>query len=125
MRRGGLSGKGSERRTGGRRDTWRYVENLMILIGGPGGHRIPDAFKAFCIIVSFTAANTSRIFVVSVACVRLPRHQIRSRAGLGNEDRVLWVNIEPSSICLHELEQDKLGSFIHVRSTNVLRTVAF
>ena len=36
-----------------------------------GHYKIPDAFKAFCIIVSFTAANTSRIFVVSVACVRL------------------------------------------------------
>ena len=43
----------------------------LILIGGSGHHRIPEAFRAFCIIVSFTAANTSRIFVVSVACVRL------------------------------------------------------
>jgi len=42
-----------------------------ILIGGSGRHRIPEAFSAFCIIVSFTAANTSRIFEVSVACVRL------------------------------------------------------
>lgn len=33
-------------------------------------HRIPLSFNAFCNIVSFTAANTSRIFVVSVACVR-------------------------------------------------------
>jgi len=36
-----------------------------------GVHRIPESFSAFCSIVSFTAAKTSRIFVVSVACVRL------------------------------------------------------
>ena len=44
-----------------------------IFIGGHGSYRIPEAFKAFCIIVSFTAAKTSRIFVVSVACVRLQK----------------------------------------------------
>jgi hypothetical protein len=33
-------------------------------------YRMPESFKAFCNIVSFTAANTSRIFVVSVACVK-------------------------------------------------------
>lgn len=43
----------------------------------------------------------------------------------GEEGHVLWVNIEPSSIRLHELQEDKLGSFVHVRSTNVLRTIAF
>jgi hypothetical protein len=34
-------------------------------------YRMPESFNAFCSIVSFTAANTSRIFVVSVACVKL------------------------------------------------------
>lgn len=33
-------------------------------------HRIPESLRAFCSIVSFTAANTSLIFDVSVACVR-------------------------------------------------------
>ena len=32
---------------------------------------MPESFSAFCSIVSFTAANTSLIFDVSVACVRL------------------------------------------------------
>ena len=32
---------------------------------------MPESFKAFCRMVSFTAAKTSLIFVVSVACVRL------------------------------------------------------
>ena len=56
-------GEGAEIRVGGNR--------TPILIGGSGRHRIPEAFSAFCIIVSLTAANTSRIFEVSVACVRL------------------------------------------------------
>jgi hypothetical protein len=34
-------------------------------------YRIPESFKAFCSMVSFTAAKTSRIFDVSVACVKL------------------------------------------------------
>jgi len=33
--------------------------------------RMPESFRAFWRIVSFTAAKTSRIFDVSVACVRL------------------------------------------------------
>ena len=38
---------------------------------GSLNHNIPESFSAFCNIVSFTAAKTSRMFVVSVACVRL------------------------------------------------------
>ena len=36
-----------------------------------GDHNIPESLRAFCKIVSFTAAKTSRTLVVSVACVRL------------------------------------------------------
>ena len=32
---------------------------------------MPESLSAFCSIVSFTAAKTSRMFDVSVACVRL------------------------------------------------------
>jgi hypothetical protein len=34
---------------------------------------MPESFSAFCSIVSLTAAKTSRILDVSVACVRLAR----------------------------------------------------
>ena len=41
-------------------------------IGDLGNYyRIPESLRAFCRIVSLTAAKTRRIFVVSVACVRL------------------------------------------------------
>jgi hypothetical protein len=36
-----------------------------------GDHNMPESLSAFCKIVSFTAAKTSRIFDVSVACVKL------------------------------------------------------
>ena len=100
-----------------------------IFIGGHGGYRIPEAFKAFCIIVSFTAAKTSRIFVVSVACVRLQKGQgtkldhEQEANSRGVEEDALWVNVEPGSICLHELEQDEFGSLVHVWTADVLRTV--
>lgn len=33
-------------------------------------HKMPESLSAFCKIVSLTAAKTSRMFDVSVACVR-------------------------------------------------------
>jgi len=38
---------------------------------GPCNQRIPESLRAFCSMVSFTAAKTRRMFDVSVACVRL------------------------------------------------------
>lgn len=35
------------------------------------GYRIPESRSEFCMMVSLTAANTSRTLVVSVAWVRL------------------------------------------------------
>lgn len=32
---------------------------------------MPESLRAFCKMVSLTAANTNRIFFVSVACVKL------------------------------------------------------
>lgn len=40
-------------------------------------HKIPESFRALFNIVSFTAANTNRIFDVLVACVKLGRRQSR------------------------------------------------
>ena len=36
-------------------------------------HKMPESLRAFWRMVSFTAAKTSRMFEVSVACVRLER----------------------------------------------------
>jgi len=42
-------------------------------------HNMPESFKAFCRIVSFTAAKTSLMFVVSVACVKLDTVSLRQK----------------------------------------------
>ena len=39
--------------------------------GKVSSHSMPESANALCRIVSFTAANTRRMFDVSVACVRL------------------------------------------------------
>lgn len=66
-------------------------------------YRMPESFRAFCNIVSFTAANTSRIFVVSVACVKL--YPVRSNTMQTSHDAhdVLWIDTQSRPICLHEL----------------------
>ena len=43
----------------------------MCCVGGMASHNIPDSAKALCKIVSLTAANTSLMLDVSVACVKL------------------------------------------------------
>ena len=57
------------RQEGGNRETesrrWR------------GDHRMPESFRAFCRMVSLTAAKTRRMLVVSVAWVRLEKRQVR------------------------------------------------
>lgn len=47
------------------------VKSSMAVCGMVCDHKMPESFSAFCRIVSFTAANTSLIFDVSVACVKL------------------------------------------------------
>lgn len=47
-------------------------------------YRIPESFKAFCRIVSLTAAKTKRIFEVSVAWVRLKGKKISQKTVRGN-----------------------------------------
>lgn len=58
--------------------------------------RIPESLSAFCRIVSFTAAKTSRIFDVSVACVRLQMSDLvkmraRGRLTEGRDSDVLCL----------------------------------
>lgn len=45
------------------------IKQIQSLIGCPN-HRIPESLRALLRIVSLTAANTSRMFEVSVACVK-------------------------------------------------------
>lgn len=57
----------------GRRSTHRpYAERTRKdIVCGVEDHSMPESLSAFCSIVSLTAAKTSRMLEVSVACVRL------------------------------------------------------
>ena len=46
-------------------------------------YNIPESFRAFCSIVSLTAAKTSLMLEVSVACVRLRRSARNARDDMG------------------------------------------
>ena len=64
-------GKGAEIRVTEGRAPILIKNYNNFFFGGSSIHRTPEAIRAFRITVSFTTANTSRMFEVSVACVRL------------------------------------------------------
>jgi len=51
---------------------WCQLRELYVQGKDPSelDHKIPESLRAFCKIVSLTAAKTSRMFDVSVACVK-------------------------------------------------------
>lgn len=57
----------------GEDDMWRAGGEKYGMGGEEVAHSIPDSASALWRIVSLTAANTSRMLEVSVACVRLGR----------------------------------------------------
>lgn len=77
-------------------------------------YRMPESRSAFVRMVSFTAAKTSRIFVVSVAWVRLRPH-IRICCYCGQDGRdLLWVEIQWHSIDLVKAPEQVFGCAIDV-----------
>ena len=51
-------------------------------------YNIPESFRAFCSIVSLTAAKTSLMLEVSVACVRLGRSATMTM--INSKDTTYW-----------------------------------
>jgi hypothetical protein len=79
---------------------------------------MPESFKAFCRIVSLTAAKTRRMLVVSVAWVRLmlgQRWQI-----IKYSDHSLRVEVEVGSIDLVEPPQEIFGSSVYVIAARII-----
>lgn len=81
-------------------------------------------------MVSLTAANTSRMFEVSVAWVRLDLVSITidmgSRFGRGTrffEHHLLWIQIEMRPVHLVEPPQQILCSPVHIVASRVVRKV--
>ena len=83
---------------------------------------MPVSSSEFLIIVFATAAKTSRMFDVSVACVML-QWIIRFSNSMRRPGHSLWIHAELCSIRLHEPPQDILGRLIYIRPTRVLLKV--
>jgi hypothetical protein len=66
-------------------DEW-WAGKMSRMRGGLRGYRTPASLRAFWRIVSFTAAKTRRILLVSVACVKLQVSIQKQR------DNVLWIH---------------------------------
>lgn len=86
------------------------------------GYKIPVSSSEFLIIVLATAAKTSRMFDVSVACVML-QWSIRFCDPTRRRGHSLRIHAELCSVCLHEPPQDILGRLVYIRSTRVLLEV--
>jgi hypothetical protein len=84
---------------------------------------MPESFKAFCKMVSLTAANTSRMFVVSVAWVKLDERQQIIFPIIQRRDFSLWVKIELSAIDLIETPQQVLGRLVDITTSGIVREV--
>ena len=75
-------------------------------------------------MVSFTAAKTRRIFDVSVACVRLDRHQLlRSDARTRHRFNLLRIKVQVRTINLIESPQQILRRSIDIVAARVVREV--
>jgi len=85
-----------------------------------GSHNIPESFKAFCRMVSFTAAKTSRIFVVSVACVRLRAQSANDSSCKKTNAISLRVEVELSSVDLVEPPEQVFGRSVHVVAARIV-----
>ncbi len=85
---------------------------------------MPDSLSELERIVSFTAANTSLILFVLVACVRLCANEISATLTETNGfEYVLWVNAQLSFILLCKLPENKLGGLLHIWSAGVFTKV--
>lgn len=79
---------------------------------------MPESFSAFWRMVSLTAANTSRMLDVSVACVRLTVLAIGRRGTKGS--CVLGIQVQVCTVDLIESPQQVLGSAIYVVATGII-----
>lgn len=84
-----------------------------------GFHKIPESFRAFCRIVSFTAANTRRIFVVSVACVRLESVSLL-RLSTTSTLNLLRVEIQLGSVHLIEPPEKVFCGSVDIVATRII-----
>jgi len=81
---------------------------------------MPESFRAFCKIVSLTAAKTSRMFDVSVACVRLHVMLASKNIEAPGGSYSLWVKVQVRPVHLVESPQQVLGRAVDIIATGVI-----
>lgn len=88
-KRGKAKGGIEERKK--RREKERHETYDGHRLNRPSDQRIPESLNAFCRMVSFTAAKTRRIFVVSVAWVKLAK-RLDKKKKQEYTDKILTVD---------------------------------
>ena len=81
------------------------------------GYRIPESLRAFCKIVSLTAAKTNRMFDVSVAWVRLSMSAVYL---MQREHNILGVQIQMRPVHLVEPPEQVFCCAVDVVSPRVV-----
>jgi len=84
-------------------------------------YKMPESFSAFCNIVSFTAAKTSRMFDVSVACVRL--HLLAENTAPWAGVDILWIEVEMRSVHLVKSPEQIFGGAVYVVASGIIGKV--
>jgi hypothetical protein len=87
-----------------------------------GRYKMPESFRAFWRMVSLTAAKTSRIFDVSVACVRLKEVSESALEMIRRKDS-LRVEVQMCSVHLIKAPQQILRRSIDVVATGIVGKV--
>lgn len=90
---------------------------------GSASYRMPESFSAFWRMVSLTAAKTSRMLDVSVACVRLASRVSEARVIPATTLHLLWIEVEMCSVDLVEPPEKVLRRPVDVVSTRVVGEV--
>lgn len=82
--------------------------------------RMPESLSALFRIVSFTAAKTSRMLDVSVACVKLSGKSVNSQQRRASEWHSLWIEVQMRPIHLVEPPEQVLGRLVDIVSAGVV-----
>lgn len=90
------------------RPIFEYTKRKM------GNHRMPESLRALLRIVSLTAANTKRMFDVSVACVKLGSICQQLITWGNTSICLLRIQVEVRSIYLIEPPEQILGRLVDI-----------
>ena len=83
---------------------------------------IPEALRAFCLIVSLTAARTVEALVKSVPCAKLSALEF-TMGWRRAERNTLRIDAQSRTVGIHEFKHYVVFRLVGVRSTSIVRKV--